>query len=66
MGKGVRKTLLSKPNPKGSHHKKTDISYVEVKAEVVVKVGEEFVVQARVQILVRRVDGWMGGRIKQN
>ena len=45
---------------------KLKLSYVEVKAEVVVKVGEEFVVQARVQLLVRRVDGWVGGRIKQN
>ena len=38
-------------------------SYVEVKVEVVVKVGEEVVVETRVQLLVRRVVGgaWVVG-----
>ena len=36
---------------------KLKLSYVEVKVEVVVKVGEEVVVETRVQLLVRRVVG---------
>ena len=40
---------------------KLKLSYVEDKAEVVVKVGEEFVVQARVQLLVRQSGGWVVG-----
>ena len=43
---------------------KLKLSYVEVKVEVVVKVGKEIVVEARVQLLVRQ--GWVGGRIKRN
>ena len=47
---------------------KLKLSYVEVKDEVVVKVGEELIVETTVQLLVRRVvgGGWVGGRIKQN
>ena len=49
---------------------KLQLSYVDVEVivEVVVKVGEEIIVKARVQLLVRRVvgGGWVGGRIKQN
>ena len=41
---------------------KLKLSYVEVIVEVVVKVEEEVVVEARVQLLVRRVE--VGGRIK--
>ena len=46
---------------------KLKLSYVEVKDEVVVKVGEELIVETTVQLLVRRVvGGWVVGRIKQN
>ena len=38
---------------------KLKLSYVEVKVEVVVKVGEEVVVETRVQLQVRRVVGGM-------
>ena len=41
---------------------KLNLSYVEVIVEVVVKFREKVVVNARVQLLFRRV----GGRIKQN
>ena len=47
---------------------KLKLSYVEIKVEVVVKVGEEVIVETTVQLLVRRVVGGcrVGGRIKQN
>ena len=48
---------------------KLKLSYVEVKDEVVVKVGEELIVETTVQLLVRRVVGgvcWVGGREKRN
>ena len=38
---------------------KLKLSYAEVK--VLVKDGEDVVVEARVQLLVCRVGGWMGG-----
>ena len=37
---------------------KLKLSYGEVKVEVVVKVGEKYVVETRVQLLFRRVGGW--------
>ena len=40
---------------------KLKLSYVEVKVEVVVKVGDEIVAEARVQLLVRPVGGWVDG-----
>ena len=42
---------------------KLKLSYVEVKVEVVVKVGEEVAVEARVQLLVRQVGGGWVGRL---
>ena len=39
--------------------KKLKLIYVEVIIEVVVKVGEEVAVEARAQLLVRRVGGWL-------
>ena len=47
---------------------KLKLSYVEVKVKVVVKVGEEVVVETRVQLLFRRVGVWrrVGGWIKRN
>ena len=40
---------------------KLKLSCVEVKIKVVVRVGEEGVVEARVQLLICRVGGWVGG-----
>ena len=45
---------------------KLKLSCVEVKIKVVVRVGEEVVVEARVQLLICGVGGWVGGQIKQN
>ena len=48
--------------------KKLKLIYVEVEViiEVVVKVGEEVAVEARAQLLVRRVSGGWVGWMKRN
>ena len=43
---------------------KLKLSYVKDIDEVLVKVGEEVVVEAKVQLLFCQVGGWEGGRIK--
>ena len=43
---------------------KLKLSYIEVKVEVVVKAGEEVVVETRVQLLVRRVVGGWSDKTK--
>ena len=45
---------------------KLKLNYVKDNDEVLVKVREKVVVEAKVKLLFCRVGGWEGGQIKQN